>query len=131
MNNVTDSGAHEERVSARVDHETKCKLDQVLSTRPRGVTMSDLVREAIESYLNGQEDQIGSRQHFSRSLQRRIDQLEARQANYLNLVIFMQANAFALLVQHLTGDSSRPRRSGAVARGRWSTMLRPACRPCS
>ena len=96
-----------ERVIAYVSPQMKARLDQVLSTRARGVSMSDLACEALELFLNGQEDQIGSRQHFSRSLQRRIDQLEARQAHYLNLVVFMQANAFALLVQHLTGDSTR------------------------
>ncbi|MHB8753220.1 MAG: hypothetical protein ACYDBJ_29050 [Aggregatilineales bacterium] len=96
-----------ERVIAYVTPQMKARLDQVLSTRARGISMSDLACEALELFLTGQEDQIGSRQHFSRSLQRRIDQLEARLANYLNLVVFMQANGFALLVQHLTGDSNR------------------------
>jgi hypothetical protein len=102
-----DPGDRRERITVQMSGDTRRKLDQVLKSRPRGVTLSDVVWEAIENYLSGQEDQIGSRQHFSRSLQRRIDQLEARLVNYLNLMVFMEANGFAQVVQSLTDDSSR------------------------
>ena len=97
----------EERLTFQLSHETKLKLDQVLATRSRGVSMSDLMREALDSYLDGQADQIGSQQHFNRTMKVRLDQLEIHLTSYLNLIAFMQAQAFAQLAQQLTGDSSR------------------------
>ena len=97
----------DERVSAYLTPQMKMQLQQVLNTRPREVSMSDLLCEALELFLNTQEDQIGSRQHFNRTLKLRIDQLETRLTNYLNLIVFMEAQGFAQMVQSLTGDSSR------------------------
>src|SRR5579859_1769464 len=85
------------RLSIEVDQDTKDKLDQILSKRPRTTKMSHIAREAFTMYIDSQADIIGSRQHFNRTLKQRLDQLETSLANYLDLLIFLNANGFAQL----------------------------------
>ena len=67
-------------------------LAQMVSKQPRNVTEADLIRQAIRQYLDEQEDLIGSRKHFQKSLRERVDQLEATLAFHLNVLIHLLAS---------------------------------------
>ena len=99
--------SHRYTVSVNLDIEHK--LEQILQSRPRTTSMNDIIREALDLYHNAQEDLIGSRQHFSRSLQRRIGQLETEMTRSLNLIIFLTANGFSQVVHSdpASGKSSQ------------------------
>jgi Arc/MetJ-type ribon-helix-helix transcriptional regulator len=71
--------------------EMRDRLAQLVSKQPRDVTEADLIREAIRLYLDNQEDIIGSRRHFQRSLQERLDRLEGALAFQLNVLIYLLA----------------------------------------
>lgn len=51
-------------------------LAQIAAKRGRDVTESDLIREAIREYLDRQADIVGSRRHFQKTLQTRLDAIE-------------------------------------------------------
>lgn len=53
------------------------------------VTRADLIREALRRYLDEQEDLIGSRRHFQKSFQERLDRLEAALTFHLTTLIYL------------------------------------------
>lgn len=67
------------------------RLQQLLSKRGREVTESDLIREAVRRFLDEQETLIGSRRHFQKTLQDRIDLLELTLSFHLNVLLFLLA----------------------------------------
>ena len=79
------------RRSLSTTPEMRDRLAQLVSKQPRDVTEADLIREAIRLYLDNQEDIIGSRRHFQRSLQERLDRLEGALAFQLNVLIYLLA----------------------------------------
>ena len=114
------------RYTVNVGQEVEHKLEQILQSRPRTTSMNDIIREALDLYLNAQEDLIGSRQHFSRSLQRRIGQLETEMTRSLNLIIFLTANGFAQVVHSdpTTGKPSQATLPGWYIRSAIEGLLR-------
>jgi len=68
------------------------RLQQLLSKRGREVTESDLIREAIRRFLDEQESLIGSRRHFQKTLQDRIDLLELSLSFHLNVLLLLVAS---------------------------------------
>ena len=85
------------------------QLALLASKQPRNVTEADLIREAIRRYLDEQADLLGSRKHFQKSFQDRMDKVEAALGFHLNIVLFM--------VHQLTphGDKLLERGPGALA----------------
>jgi hypothetical protein len=71
--------------------EMQDRLALLVSKYPRDFTEADLIREALRMYLDEQEDLIGSRKHFQKSLRERFDQLEAALAFQLNVLIYLLA----------------------------------------
>ena len=65
------------------------RLQQVVSNYPRDTTEADLIRDAIQGYLDQREDLIGSRRHFQRTLRERIDALEATLTFQINVVLLL------------------------------------------
>ena len=66
-------------------------LAQIVSRQPRDVTEAEIIREAIRLYIDEQQDIIGSRKHFQKSLQDRIERLEAAVAFHLNVILYLVA----------------------------------------
>jgi len=98
---------HPVRISINMSTSTKAKLDQILGSRPRSTGMNDLLLEAVDLYLEHQEDIVGSRQHFNRTLQTRLNKLEAELSRLSMLIMFMMANGFASLAQgYINGKHS-------------------------
>lgn len=77
--------------SLTMTQEMRDRLALLVSKQPRDTTESDLIREAIRLYLDNQEDIIGSRKHFQKSLQNRLDRLESVLAFHLNVLIYLLA----------------------------------------
>ncbi|MBK8027688.1 MAG: ribbon-helix-helix protein, CopG family [Chloroflexi bacterium] len=67
-------------------------LLQVAAKRGREVSVSDLIREAIRQFLDQQADLVGSRRHFQKSLQGRIDRLERALTFHLHILIHLMAD---------------------------------------
>lgn len=64
------------RFQTFIPSEWKRKLIQIKEQKPANTTLADLGREAIGEYIQRQEDAIGSRAHFGKSMRNRLDQLE-------------------------------------------------------
>ena len=56
------------------------------------MTESDLIREAVRRFLDEQETLIGSRRHFQKTLQDRIDLLELTLSFHLNVLLLLLAS---------------------------------------
>jgi predicted DNA-binding protein len=79
------------RRSIAMTPEMRELLAQVVSRQPRDVTEADIIREAIRLYVDEQQDIIGSRKHFQKSLQDRVERLEATLAFHLNVILYLVA----------------------------------------
>jgi Arc/MetJ-type ribon-helix-helix transcriptional regulator len=79
------------RRSITMTQEMRDRLALLVSKQPRDTTEADIIREAVRLYLDNQEDIIGSRKHFQKSLQDRLDKLEAVLAFHLNVLIYLLA----------------------------------------
>lgn len=66
-------------------------LLQVVAKRGREVKEVDVIRDAIRQYLDEQEAVIGSRRHFQKTLQARLDRLEATVTFHLNILLYLLA----------------------------------------
>src|SRR5262245_41819529 len=75
--------------SVTISQEMHDRLALLISKQPRDTSESELIREAIRQYLDHQEDLAGSRRHFQKSLQDRLDQLESAFTFHLNIVIYL------------------------------------------
>lgn len=64
-------------------------LAQIVAKRDRDTTEASLIREAIRQFLDEQTDMVGSRRHFQKSLQLRIDRLEQSLLFQMNIVIYL------------------------------------------
>lgn len=79
-------------------------------------SLSDTGREAIRYYLDEMSDQIGSRRHFSRSMQKRLDSLEDLSHLHLSVQTYLLAHFVAHILTNqeqiiagLAGDGHDPR----------------------
>ena len=77
------------RRSISMTPEMRDLLAQIAAKRGRDVTEVDLIREAIRHYLDEQADVVGSRRHFQKSLQARLDELEHTLTFQTNILIYL------------------------------------------
>ncbi len=85
------------------------KLCQVVINRrdPKFKT-SDAVREAIRLYLDNEEDLIGSRKHFSKSLQRSLSLHEQTMLFTLHALLLLVARLFVYIIKSRDGRDLDP-----------------------
>lgn len=85
------------------------RLGQVVQERhdPKFNT-SDAIREAIRLYLDQQADLIGSRKHFSKSLQRNLTLHEQTILFTLHALLLLIARMFAYFIKHQNGREIDP-----------------------
>jgi hypothetical protein len=95
------------RRSLTMTPEMRDRLMLLVSKHPRDTTEADLIREAIRIYLDTQEDIIGSRRHFQKSLQERLDKLESSIAFQLNILIYLLADSDPQLIAQAIIASKR------------------------
>lgn len=103
--------------SITMSQEMRDRLALLVSKRPRDTTEADIIREAIRLYLDNQEDIIGSRKHFQKSLQDRLDRLESTFAFHLNVLIYLLAGP------EMEGSSERIADAIIAARRDGETLL--------
>lgn len=77
------------RRSITMTQEMRDRVALLVSKQPRDTTEADIIREAVRLYLDNQEDIAGSRKHFQKSLQERLDKLEAALSFQMNVIIFL------------------------------------------
>ena len=77
------------RRSISMTPEMRDLLAQIAARRGRDVKEVDLIREAIRHYLDEQADVVGSRRHFQKSLQARLDELEHTLTFQTNILIYL------------------------------------------
>lgn len=77
------------RRSISMTQEMHERLALLVSKHPRDTHESDLIREAIRAYLDQQEDLIGSRKHFQKSLQDRVDRLEEALTFHMTVITYL------------------------------------------
>jgi hypothetical protein len=99
-----------EKLGVWVTPELRDRIEQVVKKQPRDTTVADFIREALRAHLDGQADLIGSRAHFYRAFQQRIDalevrlnQLEAAQTFYLNVILSLLSISASITVSQLSG----------------------------
>lgn len=102
------------RRTVNMTPEMRDRLAQLVSRHPRDTTEAELIRTAIRQYLDEQDDLIGSRRHFQKSLQTRLDQLESALTFHLHLLVFLLADP---------DDPQRVRRAIAAARKHGAVLL--------
>lgn len=86
-----------------MSEEMHALLTQIAAKHGRDITESHLIREAIRQFLDEQTDLVGSRRHFQKSLQLRIDRLERSLIFQMNIVIYLLA---AILVDDSAIDEA-------------------------
>lgn len=75
--------------SISMSEEMHALLNQIAAKHGRDITESHLIREAIRQFLDEQTDMVGSRRHFQKSLQLRLDRLERSLVFQMNIVIYL------------------------------------------
>lgn len=93
------------RRSITMTQEMHDRLALLVSKQPRDTTEADLIRAAVRLYLDNQEDIIGSRKHFQKSLQERLDKLEAVLVFHLNILVYLLAALEPDTSQELIADA--------------------------
>lgn len=73
-------------------------LAQIVAKRGREVKENDVIRDAIRQYLDEQADVVGSRRHFQKSLQARLDRMES--------ALVFQMQVLTYLLAAVLGDES-------------------------
>jgi len=79
------------RRSISMTPEMRDLLAQIAAKHGRDVKENDLIRDAIRHYLDNQADVVGSRRHFQRSLQARLDRLESTLTFQMLMLTFLLA----------------------------------------
>lgn len=79
------------RRSISMTPEMRDLLAQIAAKCGREVSESDIIRDAIRHYLDQQADVAGSRRHFQRSLQARLDRLESTLTFQMLMLTFLLA----------------------------------------
>ena len=100
------------RRSISMTPEMRQLLAQITAKHGRDVTENDIIRDAIRHYLDQQADVVGSRRHFQRSLQARLDRLES--------TLTFQMLILTYLMTTVLGDESNEAIHEAVAAARRS-----------
>jgi hypothetical protein len=98
------------RRSLNLPPEMHEQLSQLAAKQNRDVTEADLIRDALRQYLDQQAGLIGSRRHFQKSLQTRVDHLEDALAFHLNVLVY--------LVSALTPSTAEERITEAIIAAR-------------
>jgi len=83
------------RRSISMTPEMRDLLAQIVAKRGREVKENDLIREAIRQYLDEQADVVGSRRHFQKSLQARLDRLENTLTFQMNVLTYLLATVLS------------------------------------
>ena len=112
---MSDGKRYPKRLNVYVTGEMQRKLEQVRDQRGPQTSIPDVVREAIRLYIDDQEQIIGSRRHFQKTLREEIDQAKTDIIEHLEMaqvestwhhmfILAVISHSLAPLVSRLTGQ---------------------------
>jgi Arc/MetJ-type ribon-helix-helix transcriptional regulator len=90
------------RRSVAMTPQLRARLQQLLARQGKDVTEADLIRQAIREFLDRQEDITGSRAHFRKTFQTRIDTLEDALTFRLDALLALVAHGLAVMLPVFT-----------------------------
>jgi Arc/MetJ-type ribon-helix-helix transcriptional regulator len=90
------------RRSVAMTPQLRARLQQLLAKQGKDVTEADLIRQAIREFLDRQEDISGSRAHFRKTFQARIDMLDAALTFRLDALLALVAHGLAVMLPVFT-----------------------------
>jgi Arc/MetJ-type ribon-helix-helix transcriptional regulator len=90
------------RRSVAMTPQLRARLQQLLDRQGKDVTEADLIRQAIREFLDRQEDISGSRAHFRKTFQTRIDALEEGLTFRLDVLLALVAHGLAVMLPVFT-----------------------------
>ena len=93
------------RRSVAMTPQLRARLQQLLDRQSKDVTEADLIRQAIREFLDRQEDISGSRAHFRKTFQTRIDTLETALTFRLDILLELVAHGLAVMLPVFTEQS--------------------------
>ena len=81
---------------------------QQLSTTGQSNHRSEIIRQAIREFLDRQEDITGSKMHFRKAFQARIDELQNDLEFHLQVIIALLAHGLAVMLPVFTEQPITP-----------------------
>jgi Arc/MetJ-type ribon-helix-helix transcriptional regulator len=102
------SAAKTVRCSVAMTPQLRARHQQLIDTQGKGVTEADLIRQAIREFLDRQEDIAGSRAHFRKTFQERIDALETALTSHFDLLLALFVHGLAVMLPVFTEQSITP-----------------------
>lgn len=90
------------RRSVAMTPQLRARLQQLLDKQGKEVTEADLIRQAIREFLDQQEDIAGSRAHFRKAFQGRIDKLQTDLVFRLDVLLALLAYGLAVMLPVFT-----------------------------
>ncbi len=90
------------RRSVAMTPQLRARLQQLLARQGKDVTEADLIRQAIREFLDRQEDITGSRAHFRKTFQERIDTLDETLTFRLDVLLALVAHGLAVMLPVFT-----------------------------
>jgi Arc/MetJ-type ribon-helix-helix transcriptional regulator len=90
------------RRSIAMTPQLRARLQQLLDKQGKEVTEADLIRQAIREFLDRQEDIAGSRAHFRKTFQTRLDALEESVTFRLDVLFALIAQGLAVMLPVFT-----------------------------
>jgi len=96
------------RRSVAMTPELRARLQQLVDQQDREITEAEIIRQAIREYLDRQEDITGSKAHFRKTFQARIDELQNDLEFHLQVIIALLAHGLAVMLPVFTEQPITP-----------------------
>ena len=96
------------RRSVAMTPQLRARLQQLIDQQDKEITEAELIRQAIREYLDRQEDITGSKAHFRKTFQARIDELQDDLEFHLQVIIALLAHGLAVMLPVFTEQPVTP-----------------------
>jgi Arc/MetJ-type ribon-helix-helix transcriptional regulator len=96
------------RRSVAMTPHLRARLQQLIDQQDREITEAEIIRQAIREYLDRQEDITGSKAHFRKTFQARIDELQDDLEFHLQVIIALLAHGLAVMLPVFTEQPVTP-----------------------
>jgi len=90
------------RRSVAMTPQLRARLQQLIDQQDKEITEAEIIRQAIREYLDRQEDITGSKTHFRKTFQSRIDLLQDDLEFHLHVIIALIAHGLAVMLPVFT-----------------------------
>lgn len=96
------------RRSVAMTPQLRARLQQLIDQQDKEITEAEIIRQAIREYLDRQEDITGSKAHFRKTFQVRIDELQDDLEFHLQVIIALLAHGLAVMLPVFTEQPVTP-----------------------